>query len=325
MKQVTVSVPGKLMLMGEHAVVYGRPCIVTAVSQRMQVTIEKIDETIFRLNAADLHLENYQRPLIEVGKGDIPNKVKFVEIALRNFVNNYRINSGLNITTKAEFSAKFGFGSSSATVVGMIRALVELFNLKLSNKELFDLSYKTVLDIQRKGSGFDVAAAIYGGTLYFETGGKVIEPLSIDGLTLVAGFTGVKADTVAMVNLVSAKIKNYKIGIEKIFDNIAKLVDEAKIAISDKDWQRLGTLMDYNQNYLEDLGVSTDKLNLMIEAAKKGGAYGAKISGAGGGDCMIALVSNETKEQVKDAIKNVGGEIIDTNINAEGVKIESNS
>lgn len=325
MNIVNVSVPGKLMIMGEHAAVYGRPCIVTAVDSRMTVTVQNLEESLFKLEAPDVKITNYQKLLKELGKGDIPRRAMFAEVASRNFIEKYKVQKGFCITAKADFSANFGFGSSSAVTVGVIKALAEIFQIKITLKELFDLSYKTVLDIQRKGSGFDVAAAIYGGTLYFETGGKIIEPLSIDGLTLVAGFTGVKADTVAMVNLVSDKIKNYKTGIERIFDNIAKLVDEAKIAISDKDWQRLGTLMDYNQNYLEDLGVSANKLNLMIEVAKKGGAYGAKLSGAGGGDCMIALVSSETKEQVKEAIKNAGGEIIDININAEGVKIESNS
>ncbi len=188
---------------------------------------------------------------------------------------------------------------------------------------MFDLSCKTVLDIQGKGSNFDVAAVIYGGTIYFKNGGEVIESLAAEGLNLVVGFTGIKSDTVSMINLVSEKMKNYKEGVEKIFDNIAGLVEEGKQAIMDKDWERLGTLMDYNQNYLEDLGVSTDKLNLMIDEAKKAGAYGAKLSGAGGGDCMIALVSDQSRLKVCQAIKNAGGKIMEVAVNAEGVKAEN--
>ena len=73
---------------------------------------------------------------------------------------------------------------------------------------------------------------------------------------------------------------------------------------------------------LQNLGVSTDKLDKMIEAAKVAGAYGAKLSGAGGGDCMIALVSEDTKEKVEKAIKKVSGEIIKVKNNTEGVRTE---
>lgn len=309
------------MIMGEHAVVYGRPCIVTAVDQRMKVKVEPLDEPEFRIEATDLHIIDYQKPISDLGKGEIPKEVKFAEFSARNFIDKYKIASGFSIKTQSAFSANFGFGSSAAVVVGVIKALIELLQMKISDKELFDLAYKTVLDVQGKGSGFDVAVAIFGGTLYFKNKGEVIEPLTAEGLNLAVGFTGVKADTVSMVNLVAEKMKNYQEGMEKIFGNIGKLVDEARIAILDKDWERLGTLMDYNQNYLEDLGVSTEKLNLMTSAAKKAGAYGAKLSGAGGGDCMIALVSSDKKEKISQAISEVGGEIIDVNINAEGVKI----
>ncbi len=321
MRKITVSAPGKLMLMGEHTVVYGRPCIVTAIDQRLKVTIELIDESLMILSTQDIKFSKYQRSLSEIGKGEVPKEAKFVEFAVYNFLQKYKIPKGVSISTVSEFSANFGFGSSSAVSVGVTKALSELMQSKLSNKELFDLSYKTVLDVQGVGSGFDVASAIFGGTIYFQTGGKIIESLSVNDMSLVVGYSGVKADTVSMMNLVSEKMKNYKEGVEKIFGSIANLILEAKKAILEKDWQRLGTLMDFNQNYLEDLGVSTQKLNQMIVAAKKAGAYGAKLSGAGGGDCMIALVSKKTKSLVEEAIIKVGGEIIDVKIGAEGVKI----
>lgn len=323
MKRVIISVPGKLMLMGEYAVVYGQPCIVSAVNQRMKVSAESINEPVFKLEAADLNVINYQKPISDLGKGEVLKEAKFAEFSVRNFVDKYKITSGFSIKTQSAFSANFGFGSSSAVVVGALKALVELHQMKISDKELFDIAYKTVLDVQGKGSGFDVAAAIYGGTIYFKNKGEIIEQLEIDNLNLIVGYSGVKADTVSMVNIVSEKMKNYKEGMEKIFDNIGRLVEEAKIAIKDKDLERVGTLMDYNQSYLEDLGVSTDKLNLMIDAAKKAGAYGAKLSGAGGGDCMIALVSSENKIKVGKAIADAGGEIINVNINAPGVRVEN--
>lgn len=320
---IKVSAPGKLMLLGEHAVVYGYPCIATAVDQRMKATVARLEEPDFELEAADVDVHGYKKPLAEIGKGDIPKGAKFVEIALQNFLQKYPIKGGVRVETSSEFSSLFGFGSSSASTVCAIKAFSELFGVKLSQKEMFDISYKTVLDIQGKGSGFDVAAAIYGGTFYFVTGGKVIEPLEIKELPLIVGYTGVKADTTTLIKQVAEKKEKNPEKVERIFQAIAKLVDEAKQKMFEGDWERVGKLMDFNQEYLRDLGVSSEKLEALISAAKKAGAWGAKLSGAGGGDCMIVLAASERQDAVKDAIMKAGGQVIAVRSNAQGVRVET--
>jgi mevalonate kinase len=198
-----------------------------------------------------------------------------------------------------------------------------MFGLNLTNKEIFDLSYKTVLDIQKKGSGVDVAAAVYGGTLYFLTAGKIIEQLSIKDFPLVVGYSGIKADTVTLVNQVKDKFKNKQKQLDQIYDEIAKIVNEARQALLEKNFDLFGQLMNVNQDFLNQLGVSIQKLDIMINSAKDAGAYGAKLSGAGGGDCMIAMSPEKTKAKIQKAIEKVGGEIIKVKVNAKGVRIES--
>lgn len=322
MEKIAVSAPGKLMLLGEHAVVYDRPCIVTAVGQRMFVTLEPFSEPSFQLEAADVKITGYIKPLAELGEGDIPKGAKFVELAVKNFIEKYPLKGGVRITTKSEFSSLFGFGSSSASTVCVIKGLAELTNTTLSNKELFDLAYKTVLDVQGKGSGFDVAAAIYGGTLYFVTGGKVIEPIVLDELPLVVGYTGVKADTVTLINAVAEKALQHPELIDSIYTQIGKLVDAAHTGLTSKAWPHVGQLMNSDQDLLASLGVSSQKLDAMIHAARDAGAWGAKLSGAGGGDCMIALVSREKEQAVSEAIVKVGGQVLDVATGVEGVRIE---
>lgn len=319
---IKISAPGKLMLLGEHAVVYGHPCIATAVDQRMKATVTHLEEPIFELEAADVDVQAYKKPLTEIGKGDIPKGAKFVEIALQNFLQKYPIKGGVRVKTSSEFSSLFGFGSSSASTVCALKAFSELFAVKLTPKELFDIAYKTVLDIQGKGSGFDVAAAIYGGTFYFVTGGKVIEPLAIKELPMIVGYTGVKADTTTLIKQVAEKKEKNPEKVERVFQAITKLVEEVKQKMLEGDWERVGKLMDFNQEYLRDLGVSSEKLEALISAAKKAGAWGAKLSGAGGGDCMIALGPNEKREAIQKAIADAGGQVIDVRLNAEGVRIE---
>jgi len=324
MNEITVSAPGKLMLLGEHAVVYNRPCLVTAVDQRMRATVEFLENSgEFQLEAPDVNVTNYKKSLSNLGVGDIPKGAQFVEIAVRNMAEKYPLSSGLKVTTTSEFSSLFGFGSSSASTVCVIKALSILLGLNLSKKEIFDLSYKTVLDIQKKGSGFDVAAAVFGGTLYFVTGGRAIEPLPVFSLPLIVGYSGVKADTVTLINKVKESFVGREIILDEIYNGIKNLVEEAKIAVLKSDWQKLGDLMNQNQKYLaDDLGVSIPKLDDMINASLLAGAYGAKLSGAGGGDCMIAITPKETQELVKAGIIQAGGEVIHVKNNAEGVRVE---
>ncbi|MBI4225827.1 mevalonate kinase [Candidatus Roizmanbacteria bacterium] len=302
--KIKVSAPGKLMLLGEHAVVYGYPCIAMAVDKRLYVTAEIIDS-----------------------KGDetIAPQVKesrFVLEAIAKFKEKYNIKQSVRIRTNGDFSHNVGLGSSSAVTVATFKAISEIFNKSLSLREIFDLSYEVNLKIQGVGSGFDLAAATFGGTLYFIRGGKVIEPLGNETLPLVVGYSGTKADTPFYVRKVAETFKRRQTEIKDILRKIEALVISGKKNILNRDYKNLGKCLTENHLLLQKLGVSIPKLDAMVEAANKAGAWGAKLSGAGGGDCMTALVSNDKRTAVEEAIKKVGGEIINVTNNAEGVRID---
>lgn len=285
------SAPGKLMVFGEHAVVYGYPSIVTAISERLVVT------TDVRSEAGD---------------------TRFIDAAVKLWGK-----PGTKLSAQSAFSGKYGFGSSSAVTVAALKALKP----DASPKEIFDAAFKIVLDIQGTGSGFDVAAATYGGILYYiknlpAQAGKTIEPLVVKDMPLIVGYTGVKADTKTLVADVAAKRAKDPEKVERIFQAIAKIVEEAKLKMIEGDWQRVGRLMDFNHEYLRNLGVSSEKLEALISAAKSAGAWGAKLSGAGGGDCMIALAPEGKRQAVEDAIAKAGGEVVRVTPNAPGVRID---
>ena len=318
---IKVSAPGKLMLFGEHAVVHNKPCIVAAVDYRIGVSLEKREDRKILLNAPDINFKNYVALIDDLVKPH-PKKVRFVLTSVFNFFEKYKIKSGLDIETKSEFSDRVGLGSSSAVVVSTIKALSELFEIEIEKKEIFDLSYKTVLDIQGVGSGFDVAAAIYGGFLLFVKGGKTIKPIKTEKIPLIVGYTGIKADTSTLVKRVFERLKENPKGINKIFGEIEKIVSLAEIEMESQNWEKIGKLMNLNQDLLRNLGVSSKELENLVSAALKGGAYGAKLSGAGGGDCMIAVARKEEQDRVKKEIERVGGEIIEVKIPAKGVRVE---
>lgn len=320
-KMIKISAPGKLMLFGDHSVVHNRPCIVTAVNHRISTVIEKTNSNEIILNAPDLDVKDYKVSLNELEK-EHPKKVIFALTAIKNFFKKYKLNSGLNIRTKSEFSSEFGLGSSSAITVDILKGLSNLFKININDKDLFDLSYRTILEIQGVGSGFDLAAAIHGGTLFFITAGKVIEPINVRELPIIVGYTGVKADTATLVKMVYRKLAEEPEKINRNFDESAKIVNEAKEQIQKSNWKRLGELMDLNQELLRELDVSSKELEKLISAAKSAGAYGAKLSGAGGGDCMIAISDEKNHKNIRKAIEKVGGKIIDAKLNAEGVKVE---
>ncbi len=172
---ITASAPGKLLLMGDHAVVYGYPSIVTALSERLYVS--------------------------ESEANVLPKDTRFVDAAIAAWGEGRAV----AVSTKSTFSGTYGFGSSSAVTV----ATLKMLRPEATNKEIFDAAYDIVLKIQGKASGFDVAAAVYGGTLYYVVGGKIIEPLQTESLPLVVGYTGVKADTVTLVNQVARMREAY--------------------------------------------------------------------------------------------------------------------
>lgn len=322
MNTVTVSAPGKLLLLGDHAVVYGYPLLVTSVNQRLHLKATLLNDALFQLEAPDVNVHNLSKTMHEIGRGEIIKGASYIERGLINFMLKYPFKGGVKIETQSEFSSQFGFGSSSASIVSLIKAMAVLIGVNLDNKELFDISYKTLIDVAGIGSGFDLAAAIYGGVIFYITPGKVIESVKVESLSLVVGYTGVKVNTASVVREVAELRTQKKEFVDTQLKLIGEYVQSVKQAIMKKDWAFVGSLMNKNQEVLERLGVSSPKLDALIGAARKAGAYGAKLSGAGRGDCMIALVSSEKKQLVSEAITSAGGQIIPIETNAAGVVVE---
>jgi len=321
MKKVVTSAPGKLMIMGEHSVVYKYPCIVTAVDQRLRVTVESNGEGEIHICSPNVGLDEYHKSLSKLGEGDVPKSMSFVEHLIKRIYKEYKISQGIRVTTESDFSTQFGFGSSAAVVVALAKALSEYFELDLSEQEIFQYAYGAVLDVQGVGSGFDVAASVYGGTFYYVTPGKTIEQIYEGELPMVVGYTGIKADTPTLVRQV-AELRRQEKWVEAVFGNITDLVKRAKKLFSSSKFEQVGELLNTNQELLETLNVNSKELKKMIKATRKAGAWGAKLSGAGGGDCMIAFGSEDKRQAITEAVGEAGGEWMDVVTGAEGVRVE---
>jgi len=326
MSTVTASAPGKLILFGEHAVVYDKPCIVTAVDLRIMVSVTLTNIDYIRIKTP-LQSEPFAISLDSLDRKDIlPQEVRFVLIALKKFQKYLGTPFGVSITTKSEFSNSYGLGSSSAVTVATLKALSNITGCKADLPMIFKMSYNTVLEAQEGiGSGADIAAAAYGGTLYYAAGGKVIESITNQKLPLVIGYSGKKASTTEYARKVKRLRNQFPELFNFILHGIENIVNDAKEALKHGDYEKAGRLMNFNQEYLHAIGVSNYELDFLISAAKLNGAYGAKLSGAGGGDCMIALASEENQTRVENAILQSGipnAELLLIQSSAEGVRIE---
>jgi mevalonate kinase len=309
------------MLLGEHAVVYDHPCLVTAVDIRYSASITPLEES-----APALHIlrggSSVDRvvPLSNLGQRPDPGTA-FVEAVVNRVHQQHTIPGSLHIETDGP-AISYGLGSSSAITAATAVAVNESLTLGLSSRELFDLCLQAVLDVQGKASGFDVASAIYGGTLYFSERGAVIRPLELPTLPIVIGYSGAKVGTVSLVENVAQLRSRQRFMVESMFELMHRLTDDGRYALEQKAWADLGDLFNIQQGLLDALGVSSPQLARLIEAARSAGALGAKLSGAGGGDCMFALASPDSAAAIRRAITDAGGVLIEYPINAPGARLK---
>src|SRR3990170_8431495 len=266
--RVTASAPGKLMLFGEHAVLHGYPCLVTSVDLRYKVSIELIDKPVISIQTPVLEdrKEVYSIRVEDLQNDPLKqNDTKFVMAVLQGMIPKVGYRNGFRIQSDGPI-ASYGLGSSSAISVATVRALSALFSIELSLEEIFQEAFSAVLEVQKTGSGFDTAAATFGGTLRYQIG-KPIEKLPVENIPVIIAFTGKKVSTVELVNKVIDSEKRNPNFQREIFQSIGTITESAQTAMLKQDWETVGQLADRNQDFLEQLGVSSAEINKGVNAA----------------------------------------------------------
>jgi mevalonate kinase len=315
---VTASAPGKMVLMGDHAVVYGRPALVTAVDIRYSVTVEHTNDKQIEISTPGI--QDIRRISVDDPGNYTEKETSFVEAAISQVFKANGARTGLKISTDGP-EISYGLGSSSAITVAMVAALDKLLYMKLSQKDIFDLSYAAVLDVQGKGSGVDLAAAVFGGLVYYIKD-KTIEPIAIDKMPLVIGYSGQKVGTTSLIEYVFDLKSRYPAYVDGIFDMMGSMAYDARDAIVKRDWKQFGDLVNIHSGLLDSLGVNVSQLSELVYAARNAGALGAKLSGAGGGDCMFAVASDDIRNQIEAALAGQG-QLISLDTCVEGVIVEN--
>ncbi len=294
------SAPGKIILFGEHAVVYGRPALAVPVTQ-VHVDAEVSDSPRagiwIHAPIIDLHAE----------LNSLPPDHAIASVILK-VIQRFGISPSpnLDISISSTIPVAAGLGSGAAVSVALIRALSASLSRPMTDDEVNALTYEIEKIHHGTPSGIDNTVITYGKPVYFMKDRPVETFKTGNPFTIVIGDTGIAAPTKESVGDVRRLWIRDQFNLENIFNEIAQIALIGRRSIESGRTEMLGELMDHNHEYLQELTVSSPELDSLVEAARKAGALGAKMSGGGRGGNMIALVDPAKAESVAAALMSAG-------------------
>jgi mevalonate kinase len=282
--------PGKVILFGEHAVVYGKPAIAVPVTEvQAQALIEPgADGQGITIIASDLN-----REIIVREAADTEPLARIVRLTLKKIGCNR--DPDLRITVSSTVPIARGMGSGAAVSTAIVRALVRHMNSWMPSRAISELVYQTEILYHGTPSGIDNTVVAFEKPIFFakDMGWEVFwvgKPF-----LLAIADTGIESPSKEVVGSLGRRFRAAPEHYRPVLDQIGEVASVARVAIEQGQTERIGELMDENHALLEQLGVSCPELNRLVAAAKQGGALGAKLSGAGQGGNMIALITPETQ------------------------------
>ncbi len=295
---VTASAPAKVILCGEHAVVYGRPAIAVPVHGiRAQATFTAGSEPGVRVHLPDIDQTWVWPP----GPPDHPLVAILEHFAQQG---GRPLQGTLQVRSTIPIAA--GLGSSAAVAVAVVRVLARALNLSLTPAQVSAIAYKAETITHGTPSGVDNTVIAYEQPVWFVRGGPP-EPFSIDRpFTLIIAHSGIQASTREVVAGVRARWQEDRSRYEAIFDAIADLVHRVRDALERGAIEAAGRLMTENHRQLQALGVSIPRLDAMVQAALAAGAWGAKLAGAGCGGNIVILTPKERVQPITVAVRRAG-------------------
>jgi mevalonate kinase len=294
------SAPGKVILFGEHAVVYGRPALAVPVTQvHADVDVSNSSRAGMWIDAPDINLQAELNTL----PSDHP-----IASVIHNFLFLARISPfpNLEIRITSTIPVASGLGSGAAVTVALTRALAAHLRHAMSDEEVNAFAYEIEKLYHGTPSGIDNSVVTYARPVYFVRD-QPMETFRVGRpFTIVIADTGISAPTKESVGDVRRLWMRDRSRWESVFDKIGEISFTARRAMEAGKYELLGELMDENHTYLQKITVSSPELDQLVEAARAAGARGAKLSGGGRGGNMIALVEPDSAESVSASLRDSG-------------------
>jgi mevalonate kinase len=277
-------------LFGEHAVVYGKPGIAMAIKPRVFVTVRDTKRP-----------QRAKSPYID-------GCFEAMEVMGSVYIN-------------SQIPSSSGLGSSAAVTVATLSAINDEFGMNRTREDIANMAFEIEKKVQKgRASPTDTTVSAYGGIVLISGGSR--RRLPPQNMQLVIGDSLVSHSTARMVEQVAELKKDHPDIVDPVLDAIEGVSMSAIHHLSNP--RELGRYMNMNHALLEVLGVGHPQLAKMVLAARNAGAFGAKITGAGGGGCMVALCPKPLKHRVAGAIEACEARAIVTGIDTEGVRKEKN-
>jgi mevalonate kinase len=286
----TWSAPGKVFLFGEHAVVYGKPGIAMAIKPRVFVTVRKSRRP---QRAKSPYIDGCFEAMGVIG----------------------------SVYINSQIPSSSGLGSSAAVTVATLSAINDEFAIGKNREDIANMAFEIEKTVQKgRASPTDTTVSAYGGIVLITGGSR--RRLPPQNMHLVIGDSMVSHSTSKMVEQVSDLKKSNP----KIVDPILDAIEGVSLAAIHhlNNPKELGRYMNMNHALLDALGVGHPQLSRLVLSARSAGAYGAKLTGAGGGGCMVALCAKPILHRVAHAVQACDARAIVTGIDTEGVRKEKN-
>ena len=305
------SAPGKVILFGEHFVVYGVKAILCSINKRVTVTAEKISDKKIVINSEIGNL------ILEPNKSisEINSPLKPFYYLGNKVIKNQ--DTGIQIKIDSEIPLGVGLGSSSACCVAGAAAIFKLFG-DISKEEILELAIEAERTIFENTSGADCTVCVYGGIMEYgkKQGFKKIE--DEPNFQLVIANSNIEHSTESMVSEVKAFTIKNKEEFSKLLNQELELVEDVLKLLKENNTIELGEKINQNQEYLETIGISNNQLREMIEIGQKT-SFGAKITGSGGGGCIFAITDESNLEDTLKEFKDNNFECFSVEIDFEGL------
>jgi mevalonate kinase len=304
---------GKVILFGEHFVVHGVPGIVSAIDSATDAEVTQTGK--------ELVVRDERKAAKGYAEEKRLQQIESIQRMLKKMGLDPKL--PLNIWIGGTLPGFSGLGASAASSVAIARAIAEELSLKLTNEQVNQIAYEAEKAYAGNPSGIDNTAATYGGLMWFKKntsgGPDDVERLSIrKPVEIVIGSTGKVANTKAMVAGVAERKNKNPEKYGEIFKQAENLGFAGRKALESYDLEKVGVLMNENHRLLQEIEVSSRELDLLVDIAWENGAFGAKLTGGGGGGCMVALTpGKELQEKVASAIEKEGFEVLRTKIGVE--------
>ena len=280
------SAHGKVILFGEHAVVYGERAVAASISDAMLARAKLTDNTT-RITVPDWGVD------LTLGSSDR----KLLLYKLLELLSAKLGLSGFTISLKPSLPPASGLGASAAVAVASIRSLNIAFAMGMTDYEINELAFACEKLAHGNPSGLDNTLSTYGGLVEYWREAETAHFRKIPrvGCTpFLVAQSGVRGFTSEMVSKVKTLRDRDKLRVDELFERIRIAKKNGVEAMQSQDYKKLGRSLDENHVCLKELGVSCEKIEKVCRVARDHGAWGAKLTGSGGGGSVLILPSNST-------------------------------